>query len=169
MYDPPIRSLFVFSANPVASSPNAGRIVAGLKRDDLFTVVHDLFLTDTADYADLVLPATSQLEQTDLHKAYGHTLVTYNRQALAPLGECKSNWELMGLLAAALAFGEPWLHQAPDEVIAEVMAATPALKGITLEQLQANGAVPVPVGGATAQHLAIRRSRVSSLAEQFPG
>src|SRR5262249_40433451 len=82
-------SLFVFGANPATSSPNAGLIVRGLKRDDLFTVVHDLFLTDTADYADLVLPATSQLEHADVHKAYGHTLVAYNHPAIASLGEAK--------------------------------------------------------------------------------
>jgi anaerobic selenocysteine-containing dehydrogenase len=151
--DPPVRSLFVFGANPATSSPNSGRIRQGLLRDDLFTVVHDLFLTDTADHADIVLPATSQLEQTDLHKAYGHTLLTYNRPAIAPLGECKSNWEVMGLLAGALGFHEPWLHQTPDEVIAEVLAATaahnPALRGITLERLQAEGAVPLAVDPAT--------------------
>jgi anaerobic selenocysteine-containing dehydrogenase len=147
--DPPIRSLFVFGANPVASTPNAGRIVEGLKRDDLFTVVHELFLTDTADSADIVLPATSQLEQIDLHKGYGHSLLTYNRQAIAPRGECKSNWELMGLLARSMGFDEPWLHQTPDEVIVEVlsaMAATnPAFRGVTLERLQANGAIALPV------------------------
>ncbi len=147
--EPPIGSLFVFGANPVASSPNAGRIVAGLLREDLFTVVHELFLTDTARYADLVLPATSQLEQTDLHKAYGHTLLTYNRPALAPLGECKSNWEVMGLLAGALGFTEPWLHQSPDEVIDEVLTATaahnPALHGVTPERLRVEGAVPLKV------------------------
>jgi anaerobic selenocysteine-containing dehydrogenase len=147
--NPPIQSLFVFGANPATSSPNAGRIVEGLRRDDLFTVVHELFVTDTADYADIVLPATSQLEQTDLHKAYGHTLLTYNWPAIAPLGECKSNWEVMGLLARAMGFTEPWLHQSPDEVIAEVLYATaahnPVLLGITLEQLQANGAVPLAI------------------------
>ncbi len=149
--DPPIRSLFVFGANPAASSPNAGLIRRGLERDDLFTVVHELFLTDTADYADLVLPAPSQLEQTDLHKAYGHTLLTYNRPAIAPLGECKSTWEVMGLLADALGFREPWLHQGPDEVIDEVLTATarthPQLRGITLEQLKADGAVPLGIDG----------------------
>jgi anaerobic selenocysteine-containing dehydrogenase len=143
--DPPIRSLFVFGANPAASTPNTGRILAGLRREDLFTVVHDLFLTDTADYADLVLPATSQLEHTDLHKAYGHTLLAYNRPAIAPLGESKSNWEVMGLLARALGFVEPWLHQSADEVILEVLTATarscPAFHGITLERLQAEGRV----------------------------
>jgi anaerobic selenocysteine-containing dehydrogenase len=148
---PPIRSLYVFGANPAASAPRAARIVEGLRRDDLFTVVHELFLTDTADYADLVLPATSQLEHTDLHKSYGHTFVTYNRPAIAPLGECKSNWEVMGLLADALGFDEPWLHQTADEVIDEVLAATaahnPALRGLTPERLRAEGAVPLDLGG----------------------
>ncbi len=147
--DPPIRALYVFNANPATSSPNAGRIVEGLRRDDLFTVVHDLFLTDTADYADIVLPATSQLEHTDLHKAYGTTLLTYNAPAIAPLGECKSNWEVMGLLATALGFREPWLHQSADEVIEEVLTATavhnPALRGITLQRLKSEGAVPLNV------------------------
>jgi anaerobic selenocysteine-containing dehydrogenase len=145
--DPPVMALYVFGANPAASSPNAGRIVEGLRRDDLFTVVHELFVTDTADYADLVLPATSQLEHTDLHKAYGHTMLTYNRPAVAPLGESKSNWEVMGLLARALGFHEPWLHQTADEVIAEVLAATarhnPALGDITLDRLKGDGAVPL--------------------------
>jgi anaerobic selenocysteine-containing dehydrogenase len=147
--DPPIQSLFVFGANPAASTPNAGRIVEGLRRDDLFTVVHELFLTDTADYADLVLPATSQLEQVDLHKSYGHTTVTYNRPAIAPLGECKSNWDVMRLLAAAMGFDEPWLRQTADEMIDEVLTATaacnPFLRGVTPERLRAEGAVPLAV------------------------
>src|SRR5262249_2716152 len=151
--DPPVLALFVFGANPVTSSPNAGRTVRGLCRADLFTVVHELFLTDTAEYADLVLPATSQLEQTDVHKAYGHTLVTYNPPAIPPRGECKSNWEVMGLLARAMGCEEPWLHQSPDEVIAEVLAATaahnPALRGVTLERLKADGAVPLALESST--------------------
>ncbi len=151
--DPPIRALYVFGANPATSSPNAGRIVEGLRRDDLFTVVHELFLTDTADCADIVLPATSQLEQTDLHKAYGTSLLTYNRQAIAPLGECKSDWTVMGLLASALGFEEPWLHQSADEVIEEVLAATAEalspLRGITLDRLRAEGAVPIDLDDAT--------------------
>jgi anaerobic selenocysteine-containing dehydrogenase len=148
--DPPIMSLFVFGANPVVSTPNSGRIIEGLRRDDLFTVVHELFLTDTADFADLVLPATSQLEHVDLHKAYGHTLLAYNRPAIAPLGECKSNWEVMGLLAKALGFSEPWLHQSADEVIDEILAATakdnPAFAGITRERLMQEGAIPLNIG-----------------------
>jgi anaerobic selenocysteine-containing dehydrogenase len=147
--DPPIMALYVFGANPATSSPNSGRIIEGLRRDDLFTVVHELFLTDTADYADIVLPATSQLEHTDLHKAYGHTFLTYNRPAIPPRGECKSSWEVMGLLAGALGYAEPWLHQTPDKVISEVLAATaatnPFLRGITLERLQADGAVALTI------------------------
>src|SRR5690242_14463588 len=147
--DPPIMSLYVFCANPVVSTPNTGRIVEGMKRDDLFTVVHDLFLTDTARYADIVLPATSQLEQTDLHKAYGHRNLQYNEVAIAPVGEAKSNWEVMRLLAAALGYDEPWLHQSAEEAIAEVLDATratnPLLEGITLERLQAEGTVPLTI------------------------
>jgi anaerobic selenocysteine-containing dehydrogenase len=147
--DPPILSLFVFGANPVASSPNAGQIVQGLRRDDLFTVVHDLFMTDTADYADIVLPVTSQLEHVDLHKAYGQTMLTYNHPAIAPLGQSKSNWEVMTLLARAMDFKEPWLHQSPHEVIHDILNAmaisNPAFRGLTLKRLQSNGAMPLNI------------------------
>lgn len=147
---PPIQSLYVFASNPAAIAPNAGAVVAGLLRDDLFTVVHELFLTDTADYADIVLPATSNLEQTDLHKAYGHTLLRYNHPAIPPLGESKSNWDVMRLLAAEMGFDEPWLRQDVAEVIDEVLRATAAqnafLDGITLERLQSEGQIPLQIG-----------------------
>jgi len=137
---PPIQSLYVFGSNPAAIAPNAGKVVQGLQREDLFTVVHDLFLTDTADYADIVLPATSQLEHVDLHKAYGHTRLTYNAPAIAPLGESKSTWDVQRRLAQALGFTEPWLQQEPDEIIAEMLAVmaakNPAFAGITLDRLK---------------------------------
>jgi anaerobic selenocysteine-containing dehydrogenase len=145
--DPPIRSLYVFCANPVASAPNAGLIVKGLEREDLFTVVHDLFLTDTARYSDLVLPATSQLEQVDLHKAYGHRNLQYNHAAIPPLAAAKSNWDVMRLLARAMGYAEPWLRHSAEEAIAEVLEATraqnPWLADATLERLQAQGTVPL--------------------------
>ncbi|RIK45838.1 MAG: molybdopterin oxidoreductase [Chloroflexi bacterium] len=145
--DPPIKSLFVFNANPVASTPNSSLIIEGLLRDDLFTVVHELFLTDTARYADIVLPATSQLEQPDLHKAYGHRFLQYNAPAIAPRGEARSNWDTMRALAAAMGYTEPWLHQEPDEALREVLDASranlPVLEGITLERLKAEGRVPL--------------------------
>lgn len=147
--DPPIQALYVYNANPAASTPNTRRILEGLRREDLFTVVHELFLTDTARYADIVLPATSQLEQTDLHKAYGHRFLQYNPAAIAPLGEAKSNWDVMRLLAGALGYDESWLQQTAEEAIAEVLEATraanPYLEGVTLDRLRAEGTVPLAI------------------------
>jgi anaerobic selenocysteine-containing dehydrogenase len=144
--DPPVKSLYVFAANPVTSSPNSGRIIDGLLREDLFTVVHEQFMTDTARYADIVLPATTQLEQVDLHKPYGHQHLQYNHQAMPPLGEAKSNWTVMRLLAGAMGYTEPWLHQRSEAIIAEVLDATrdynARLTGITLDRLQREGTVP---------------------------
>jgi anaerobic selenocysteine-containing dehydrogenase len=144
---PPIRSLFVFNANPVASTPNASRIIEGLMREDLFTVVHELFMTDTARYADIVLPATSQLEQMDLHKGYGHRFLQFNHPAIAPLGECRSNWDMMRELAVAMGYDDWWLRQSPEEVLTEVVDATratnPWMQGITLERLMEEGTVPL--------------------------
>lgn len=147
--DPPIYSLYVYNANPVASSPNAGKIVAGLMREDLFTVVHELFETDTARYADILLPATSQLEHVDLHKPYGHLSLQYNMPAIAPQGEARSNWDVMRALAAAMGFTESWLQDDANEVIREVLEATACktslLAGITLERLQAEGSIPLAI------------------------
>jgi anaerobic selenocysteine-containing dehydrogenase len=147
--DPPIMSLFVFGANPAAVNPNAAAVIAGLQREDLFTVVHELFMTDTAELADLVLPATSQLEQVDLHKAYGHTVLTYNAPAIPPLGESKSNWDVMRLMAEAMGFDETWLHAPAEAVIDEVLAKTarenPLLAGVTQERLVREGRVVLPV------------------------
>ena len=142
---PPIASLYVFGANPAASAPNAGLIDRGLRRDDLFTVVHEQFMTDTARLADIVLPATTQLEQVDLIKPYGHRHLQYNHPAIAPRGEAKSNWTVLKLLAAALGFDEPWLRQSNEEVIAEIVAATartnPRLAGVTVERLKEEATV----------------------------
>ena len=143
--NPPIMSLYVFGSNPAAINPNAGRVVAGLQRDDLFTVVHELFMTDTADYADIVLPATSQLEHIDLHKGYGHTLLSYNGQAITPLGESKSNWTVMGLLAQEMGFTESWLYEHPETIIANLLMAsatlTPPLADVTLAKLKTMGSI----------------------------
>ncbi len=145
--DPPISSLFVYNANPVASSPNAGKIVEGLKRSDLFTIVHDLFETDTARYADILLPATSQLEHVDLHKPYGHLSLQYNMPAISPQGEARSNWDVMRALAAGMGFDDPWLQEDGSQVIRGVLEATaqhtPLLGGITLERLQTEGSIPL--------------------------
>ena len=150
--DPPVYSLFVYNANPVASTPNAGKIVAGLQRDDLFTVVHDLFETDTARYADILLPATSQLEHVDLHKPYGHVSLQYNMPAIAPQGEARSNWDVMRSLSSAMGFNEYWLRQDANEVIQEILEATaqhnPRLVGITLQRLQEEGSIPLAISSS---------------------
>ena len=144
--DPPVKSLFVFGANPVAASPNSGKIIEGLLREDLFTVVHEQFMTDTAKYADIVLPATTQVEQVDLHRPYGHRHLQYNAQAIPPMGECRSDWDVMRALATGMGYTESWLHDDAEAVIREVLdasrAANPTLAGITLERLQAEGTVP---------------------------
>ena len=143
--DPPVMSLYVFATNPVGASPNAGLIAQGMRRDDLFTVVHEQFMTDSAQFADIVLPATTQLEQVDLHKPYGQRHLQYNHAAIDPLGEAKSNWDVSRLLARAMGFNEPWLHDEPEDVLREILDASqlknPTLKGITLERLQAEGTV----------------------------
>ncbi len=150
--DPPVYSLFVYNANPVASTPNAGKIVEGLLRDDLFTVVHELFETDTARYADILLPATSQLEHVDLHKPYGHMSLQYNMPAIAPQGEARSNWDVMRSLSSAMGFNEYWLHQDANEVIQEILEATAQhnsrLVGITLERLQEEGSIPLAISSS---------------------
>jgi anaerobic selenocysteine-containing dehydrogenase len=112
-------------------------------RDDLFTVVHEQFMTDTALYADVLLPATTQLEKVDLHRPYGHLHLQYNAKAIEPLGESVSNWDLMRKFATAMGFTEPWLHQTAEEVIDEIVEASklinPLLAGASLERLQREG------------------------------
>lgn len=146
--NPPILSLFIFCANPVAASPNAGLIVRGLQREDLFTVVHDLFMTDTARYADIVLPATSQLEHWDLHAAYGHRYLSLNCPAIPPLGDAKSNWDVMRLLARGMGYEETWLQQSAEDVIRELLdtarAEHPGFANVTFEHLLSTGSIAIP-------------------------
>lgn len=146
---PPIRALFVYNSNPASVCPDQSRVLAGLRREDLFTVVHDQFLTDTADYADIVLPATTQLEHFDIHGSYGHFYVQTNEPAIAPLGEAKPNTEVFRLLARAMGF-EPELFEISDIELARI-ALTPspqrtglfadAFAGITLERLRREGPI----------------------------
>lgn len=145
--DPPIKSIFIYACNPVAATPNSAQTVEGLMREDLFTIVHEQFMTDTAQYADIVLPAATQLERVDMHVPYGHLFLQYNQQALAPIGESISNWDLMRRLSTAMGFTEPWLHQTADEVIDEILTATakinPRFDGVTLERLQREGTITI--------------------------
>jgi len=137
---PPVRALYVYNSNPAAVSPNQRKVLAGLQRDDLFTVVHELFATDTVDHADIVLPATSQLEHVDLHGSYGHHEVMYNPRTIAPRGECRSNNDVFRALAARMGF-EPDLFPDDTTLMQEALDGGPTLAGITLERLQEKGSV----------------------------
>ena len=136
--DPPIEALVVWSANPLVTIPGAERIRAGLRRDDLFTVVHEQFLTDTARHADLVLPATMQTEADDVVIPWGHLWITYNAAAVPPAGEACSNTELFRRLARAMGLDEPALHD-DDETLLRA-----ALPGIDLDELRRVGWVRAP-------------------------
>jgi len=138
--DPPIRAVFVYNSNPVAVAPESRKVIAGFSRPDLFCVVHELFLTDTTDYADIVLPATTQLEHLDVHKSYGHYHALANLPAIAPLGEAKPNSEVFRLLAARLGFEEACLRE-DDATIARQAFRTdaPAMQGISWERLAEKG------------------------------
>jgi anaerobic selenocysteine-containing dehydrogenase len=155
---PPVKAIYVYNCNPVAVCPDQSRVVAGFRCEDLFTVVHEQFLTDTCDYADIVLPATTQLEHFDIHSSYGHLYVQVNPPAIEPLFEAKSNNDVFRLLARAMRF-EPELFEVSDEDLAraalqtangeapgraqeEVAPGSPAaLAGITLERLQREGPI----------------------------
>ena len=137
---PPVRALYVYNCNPAAVAPDQERVVRGLLRDDLFTVVHEQFPTDTVDYADVVLPATTQLEHLDVHGSYGHHFVMLNTPAIAPRGESRSNNDVFRALAARLGF-EPELFPDDETLIREALDGGPNVAGITLERLQAEGSV----------------------------
>ena len=106
-FGPAIQALVVYNSNPVAVAPESGKVVQGFAREDLFTVVLEHFQTDTADYADYILPATTQLEHWDIHTSYGHTDVLLNRPAIAPVGQVRSNTDIFRALAARMGFDEP--------------------------------------------------------------
>ena len=120
-FDPPINVLYVYNCNLAASLPDQPGLRRALQRADLFTVVHDLFLTDSADYADIVLPATSPLEQDDMVLAYGGDFGSFSRKAIEPLGEAKSNADVFQLLATGLGITEPAVHASAEEFAAEAL------------------------------------------------
>jgi len=138
--EPTVKALFVFNSNPATIAPDQNSVIAGLQREDLFTVVLEHFQTDTADYADILLPVTTQLEHWDLLGSYGHGYVSLNQPAIAPLGESKSNSEIFRLLAARMGFDEPCFRDNDLELIRQALDSDhPALQGITLDRLMADG------------------------------
>jgi len=144
--DPPIKGLYVYHSNPAAVTPDQNAVLRGLAREDLFTVVHERFLTDTARWADLVLPATSSLEHSDIYRAYGTYCIQRAQAAVDRVGESKSNWEVFCLLAAELGFKEEIFTLSADQRIDRLLAVpTPLREGIDLEALAAGRAVELTV------------------------
>jgi len=135
--DPPVKALFVYNSNPAAVCPEHKQVVRGLQRPDLFTVVHEQFFTDTTDYADIVLPATTFFEHKDLQKGYGHYYLQVSNQAIAPLGECRSNVEVFRALAERMGFDEECFGETVDEMIDVALESKdPWMDGMTRDRLE---------------------------------
>ncbi|MGE3925061.1 MAG: molybdopterin-dependent oxidoreductase [Lautropia sp.] len=124
--EPPVEALVVYNSNPVAVAPDSNRVIAGFSREDLFTVVLEQFRTDTADYADIVLPATTQLEHVDIHPSYGHRYWVINEPAIAPLGSAQPNSEIFRRLARAMDFTDPCFSDSDWMLAAQAIDRTAA-------------------------------------------
>lgn len=178
--DPPVRSLCIYNSNPLVTAPNQSRVREGLEREDLLTVVHDLFVTETARYADWVLPATSQIESLDLVPAWGHHYLSMNRPAIEPPGESVSNTEFFRRLARALGRTEPWLFESDESLIRTALrSGHPWLQGVDFERLWnegyvrlneerdwrpfANGGFPTPSGRARLHSAAMAEQGLDPL------
>ena len=138
--DPPIRAIYVYNSNPVAVAPESGKVRAGFARDDLFCVVHEIFQTDTADFADILLPATTQLEQIDVHSSYGHLYALANNRAIEPLGEALPNTEVFRRLAARMGFDEPCFRDSDEDIARQAFRRTdPRARGLDWDSLKEKG------------------------------
>ena len=147
---PPVQALFVYNSNPGAVAPNQNAVRRGLMRPDLFTVVHEQFFTDTTDYADFVLPATTFLEHTDIQGAYGHYFVQLSQQAIEPVGEARSNVWLFGQLAQYMGFTEDCFRDTEEQMIRQALAiglsgysTNAGMEHIRLEDLEEQGHIPL--------------------------
>lgn len=147
---PRVHALFVYNSNPAAIAPNQNAVRRGMERDDLFTVVHEQFLTDTTDYADFILPATTFLEHTDVQGAYGHYYVQQSTQAIEPVGEARSNVWLFAQLAERIGFTEECFRDTPEEMIRQALnpgedgrSRNPGMEHITQESLAERGHIPL--------------------------
>jgi anaerobic selenocysteine-containing dehydrogenase len=138
--DPPVKALFIYASNPLASVPHQSKIRRGLERPDLFTVVVEHFRTDTVEYADIVLPATMQLEQADLQISYGHLYISWNEPAVSPPGECLPSAEMFRRLARRMGLDAPCLYDSDDDLARQALGSGhPGLRKITLERLKERG------------------------------
>jgi len=140
--NPPVKALFVYASNPAVSIPHQTKVLRGLARDDLFTVVVEHFLTDTTRYADIVLPATMAIEHSDLLIAYGHLYVAWNEPAVSPPGDCLPTTEIFRRLARTMGLDEPALYDGDEAMARQLLESDhPSLVGITLDALKARGSI----------------------------
>ena len=146
--DPPVKAIVVYNSNPAAIAPNQNKVLRGFSREDLFTVVLEQFPTDTADYADILLPSTTFLEHTDLYRAYGHYYLQLARPALDPPGEARSNVEVFRELALRMGFDDQCFRDSEDAMIGSLLrSGHPFLEGITLERLDREHSIRLNVSG----------------------
>lgn len=143
----PIKSMFVYNANPMVMVADQEKMAQGLKRDDLFTVVSEHFMTDTAKYADILLPATTQLEQIDIMFSWGQFYLAYNNQAVEPLGEAVSNTELFRRVAKVMGINDSFFYRSDEQMVVDAIAwDDPLMDGVTLEQMKETGFMRLAVG-----------------------
>jgi anaerobic selenocysteine-containing dehydrogenase len=146
-FGPQIKALVVYNSNPVAVAPQSGQVIQGFAREDLFTVVLEHFQTDTADYADYILPATTQLEHWDIHASYGHTDILLNRPAIAPMGACKTNTDIFRALAKRMGFTEPCFSEDDETLCRTAFASTQDMDALFAQgfaHLKAVNGQPLP-------------------------
>lgn len=144
---PPVKALYVHTSNPASIVPNQELVLRGLARKDLFTVVHEQHLTDTTDYADIVLPATTSMEHVDVYKSFGHLYVQLAEPVVEPVGQSRSNWQVIRLLARAMGLRDPHFSKDEPALIREVLASgDPSLAGISYERLRQERSVRLNVG-----------------------
>ncbi|WP_371367452.1 Formate dehydrogenase H [Sporomusa rhizae] len=146
--DPPVMSLYVYASNPAAVAPDQNRVLQGLAREDIFTVVHERYMNDTAKYADVILPATTSLEHSDIYRAYGHYGVQRAYPVIPPVGQAKANWEVFCLLAKAMGINNPFFNQSADDLIDSILAEPSAWLASTQHKVLFDGKqVELPLPG----------------------
>lgn len=171
MEDPPVKCLYVYHSNPAAVTPDQNQVLKGLAREDLFTVVHERFMTDTARFADVVLPSTSSLEHSDLYRSYGSYCIQLAEAIIPPVGESKSNREVFSLLAAAMGFTEPFFQQTAEELIQHTLSLpSPMREGIDRKAFAAGKAVEIllPAGAKTQYRTPSGKIEILNRAQPHP-
>ena len=163
--EPPIKALYIYSSNPACTAPDQNQVLRGLQREDLFTVVHERFLTDTTRYADIVLPATTSLESEDLYYSYGHYTIQRARAVIPPVGESKSNWQTARLLAKAMHLTDPIFTKTEEDLVEALIASTREawplpLTGEALQRLRDSHPVDLPLPEDYKLHFATPSGKI---------